>query len=63
MKNKLKFVTVIIYAFLVLYVLNKLVEWGVMSKNYMYLLTVGLILFIGMFGILHLFERNAKGKK
>lgn len=48
---------------LVQYVFNMLVEQGVLVKNYVYLLIIVPILFIGVFSILYIFEQGAKDKK
>lgn len=54
MKKILKFIIVIVYTFLLLYLSNKFIEIRHLSKNIYYFIIVFPVLFIGIFGILTL---------
>ncbi len=54
----MKLLTTIIYVFLVLYLVN-IFE---IEKDWLYLLTVGLIVVFGVLFIVHLFDKNKSRK-
>lgn len=60
MKTVLKYISIFIYMFIVLYMANKMVEWQVLSKNYLYIIIILPILTIGVVILNRLFNKYGK---
>lgn len=60
MKTVLKYISIFIYMFIVLYMANKMVEWQVLSKNYLYIIIILPILIIGVVILNRLFNKYGK---
>jgi len=60
MKNALEYITISIYIFIILYLADKMVEWGFMIKNLNYTIIVLPILIIGVVSLRFMFLKFNK---
>ena len=58
MKKLLKLISISSYMLIVSYLSNKMVDWRIMSKNYVYIIIVLPILLIGVISLNNFFDRK-----